>query len=89
MTQEIDQIAKPRRIKRNGSKWITSSIIFQQSSLKVVYHAKVDPRKISELIRIIDLSLRSKASGVSFQQDDVICISNKLLFDCMPVSFYE
>ena len=80
MTQEIDQIAKPRRIKRNGSKWITSSIIFQQSSLKVVYHAKVDPRKISELIRIIDLSLRSKASGVSFQQDDVICISNKLLF---------
>lgn len=68
-----------------GSKWYNTAIGYKGMQLKVVHHVKIDPRRISKLISMIDGSMQSRtpaalAGGGFIQGDDIICVSNKMLY---------
>lgn len=77
LTNQISQPAPPPK-----SKWRINNIDHAGNQLKVVHHRKIDTRKVSKLIDIIDGSMSSKRGSQNgyIRPQDVICISNKMIY---------
>jgi len=66
---------------------LTTQISYKSMQISTVYHIKIDARRISQLLSVVDKSMQSSSSSRlgllsnSFiKQDDVICVSNKMLY---------